>query len=159
MKLRSLLFALLLLYTMTNPEISLAQSGATGSKSASQPIALWPNGAPGEKGNIGEEKDMSKPTDNKVAGRELIRLGNVSNPTITVYRPSKQKDTGAAMVVCPGGGYHILALDLEGTEVCEWLNSIGGYGHITQIPCASAGRIAQVCASFAGCPTGIRYGT
>jgi acetyl esterase/lipase len=125
MKLRSLLFALLLLYTMTNPEISLAQSGATGSKSASQPIALWPNGAPGEKGNIGEEKDMSKPTDNKVAGRELIRLGNVSNPTITVYRPSKQKDTGAAMVVCPGGGYHILALDLEGTEVCEWLNSIG----------------------------------
>ncbi|WP_197901632.1 alpha/beta hydrolase [Rhodocytophaga rosea] len=103
----------------------MAQSKTASKPVASPLIALWPNGAPGEKGNIGEEKDMSKPTDNKVAGRELIRLGNVSNPTITVYRPSKEKDTGAAMVVCPGGGYHILALDLEGTEVCEWLNSIG----------------------------------
>ncbi|QHT65545.1 alpha/beta hydrolase [Rhodocytophaga rosea] len=125
MKLRFSLVILLLIYILTNPVIILAQSKTASKPVASPLIALWPNGAPGEKGNIGEEKDMSKPTDNKVAGRELIRLGNVSNPTITVYRPSKEKDTGAAMVVCPGGGYHILALDLEGTEVCEWLNSIG----------------------------------
>ena len=91
-------------------------------------IELWPNGAPGEKGNIGEEKDTTKPTDQLIAGKPVIRLGNVSKPTISVYRPPADKDTGAAVVVCPGGGYHILAMDLEGTEVCDWLNSIGVTG-------------------------------
>ena len=93
-----------------------------------QEIALWPDKAPGEKGDIGEERDMSKPTEGLIAGQPLIRLGNVSKPTITLYRPPAGKDTGAAMLVCPGGGYSILALDLEGSEVCEWLNSIGVTG-------------------------------
>ena len=91
-------------------------------------IELWPNGAPGEKGDLGEEKDTTKPSDNLVAGKSLIRLGNVSKPTISIYRPAAVKDTGAAVLVCPGGGYNILAMDLEGTEVCEWLNSIGVTG-------------------------------
>ena len=91
-------------------------------------LELWPNGAPGEKGNLGEEKDTTKPSDNLVAGKRLIRLGNVSKPTISIYRPPADKDTGAAVLVCPGGGYSILAMDLEGTEVCEWLNSIGVTG-------------------------------
>ncbi|MBC8002074.1 MAG: alpha/beta hydrolase, partial [Opitutaceae bacterium] len=94
----------------------------------SKPIDLWSGAAPGEKGDIGEEKDMTKPTENLVAGKRLIRLGNVTKPTITIYKPAADKDTGAAVVVCPGGGYSILALDLEGTEVCEWLNSIGVTG-------------------------------
>ena len=94
----------------------------------SKPIDLWPTGAPGEQGDIGEEKDMTKPTENLVAGKRLIRLGNVTKPTLTIYKPAPEKDTGAAVVVCPGGGYSILALDLEGTEVCEWLNSIGVTG-------------------------------
>ena len=94
----------------------------------SDAIALWPGEVPGEKGDIGAEKDMSTPKDGKIAGRPLIRLGNVSKPTITLYRPPQDKDTGAAVVVCPGGGYSILALDLEGSEVCEWLNSIGVTG-------------------------------
>lgn len=89
------------------------------------PIKLWPGKAPGDKGNLGEEKDMTKPKDNLVAGRRLIRLGNVTVPTITFYPAPKDKNTGAAVLVCPGGGYNILALDLEGTEICEWLNSIG----------------------------------
>jgi acetyl esterase/lipase len=88
-------------------------------------IRLWPKDAPGEKGDIGEEKDTSKPNEGLVAGKSVIRLGNVSNPTLTVYHPAKAKDTGTAAVVCPGGAYRILAYDLEGTEVCEWLNSIG----------------------------------
>jgi acetyl esterase/lipase len=95
---------------------------------ASEPakvIELWSGGAPGEKGDIGEEGDTTKPTERPTAGKGVIRLGNVSKPTITIYRPPAGKDTGAAVVVCPGGGYKILALDLEGTEVCEWLNSIG----------------------------------
>ena len=89
------------------------------------PFLIWPGMAPGEKGTIGEEKDNTKPTDNIVSGKKVIRLGNVSKPTITVYSPPKNKKNGTAVVVCPGGGYSILAIDLEGTEVCEWLNSIG----------------------------------
>src|SRR5438309_751525 len=89
---------------------------------------LWPQGAPGEKGDIGEEKDTTRTTDQLIAGKPVIRLGNVSKPTISVYRPTADKDTGAAVLVCPGGGYYILAIDLEGTEVCDWLNSIGVTG-------------------------------
>lgn len=89
---------------------------------APQEIALWPSGAPGEKGEFGPEQDTTKPKDNLIAGKPVIRLGNVSKPTITIYPAAKP---GPAVVVFPGGGYHILAMDLEGTEVCEWLNSIG----------------------------------
>jgi acetyl esterase/lipase len=89
------------------------------------PLPLWPNGAPNEPEPLGEEADATKPDDNLVAGEPLIRLANVSNPTITVYHAHEDQATGAAVVVCPGGGYHILALDLEGTEVAEWLNSLG----------------------------------
>ena len=52
----------------------------------------------------------------------------MSKPTIAIYRPAAEKETGAAVMVCPGGGYNILAMDLEGTEVCDWLNSIGVTG-------------------------------
>ncbi len=91
-------------------------------------MALWPNAAPGEKGGIGVETNTSKPNEKLVAGKPVVRLGHVSIPTITLYRPAKHKDTGAAVVVCPGGGYNILAMDLEGTEVCQWLNSLGVTG-------------------------------
>lgn len=94
----------------------------------SAPIPLWPKEAPGEKGGIGEEKDTTGAKGGLVAGKSVIRLGNVSQPTLTVYRPAKDKDTGAAVIICPGGGYNILAYDLEGSEVCEWLNSIGVTG-------------------------------
>ncbi|HXJ90220.1 MAG TPA: alpha/beta hydrolase [Candidatus Binatia bacterium] len=83
-------------------------------------LPLWPHPqATGE-----PETDATTAKDNLVAGRALIRLANVSNPTITLYQP-KGKNSGAAVVVFPGGAYRILAIDLEGTEVCEWLNSIG----------------------------------
>ena len=93
-----------------------------------EPIRLWPKEAPGEKGDIGAEADMTKPTEGLVAGKRVMRIGNVSQPTMTIFSPPKDKDTGAAVLVCPGGGYNILAWDLEGTEVCEWLNSIGVTG-------------------------------
>lgn len=88
-------------------------------------ISLWPGTAPGETNVIGEERDTTKTNENLVAGQRVIRLGNVSKPTITLHRAPQDKDTGATVVVFPGGGYNILALDLEGTEVCDWLNSIG----------------------------------
>jgi acetyl esterase/lipase len=70
------------------------------------------------------EADMTTAKDPLIAGKPLIRLGNVSAPTLTFY-PAKAKNSGAAVVVFPGGGYNILAIDLEGTEVCDWLNSAG----------------------------------
>jgi acetyl esterase/lipase len=106
---------------------SLAWNSAEAADSA-VPVPLWPDRAPGESADVGEEKDLTKPTDDLIAGRRLIRLGHVSRPTFTVHRPPADRDTGAAVLVCPGGGYHILALDLEGTEVCDWLNSVGVTG-------------------------------
>ncbi len=94
----------------------------------SKSVPLWPGQVPGEKASLPPEVDTTKPTEDMVAGKRVIRLGNVSTPTITVYSPDPAKNTGAAVLVCPGGGYFILAMDLEGTEVCEWLNSIGVTG-------------------------------
>src|SRR5438105_4323348 len=95
-------------------------------------VDLWPGMAPGEKGDIGEEADMTKPTENFIAGRRLIRLGNVSKPTMTIMKPAQENDTGAAIVIFPGGGYSILAWDLEGTEVAEWLNKNGVTGIVVK---------------------------
>jgi acetyl esterase/lipase len=67
---------------------------------------------------------MTTAKEGLIAGRPVVRLGNVSVPTLTLYKP-KGKSTGTAVVVFPGGGYNILAIDLEGTEVCDWLNSVG----------------------------------
>jgi acetyl esterase/lipase len=87
-------------------------------------LTLWPNGAPGPNTTTGPEKDMTTAKDSLVAGRPLVHLGNVSVPTLTLFAP-KGTNTGVAVVVFPGGGYNILAIDLEGTEVCEWLTSRG----------------------------------
>ncbi len=106
----------------------LAGLAAAPARAADKPLVLdlWPGSPPGEPKPLAEEeKDTTGPKGDLVAGKRVIRLGNVSKPTLTVYRPAGERNTGAAVVVCPGGGYHILALDLEGTEVCEWLTSRG----------------------------------
>ena len=87
-------------------------------------LPLWPNGAP-EPYHGDPETDITKPTDRLVAGKPLAHLTNISKPTLALYPPPENKNTGAAVVVFPGGSYRILAYDLEGTEVCSWLNSIG----------------------------------
>jgi acetyl esterase/lipase len=114
--------------TLISVVIAFATTSPAFGAVISEPIPLWPKGAPNEKGDVGEEHDTTKPGDGLVSGQRVIRLGNVSKPEITLYRPSKEKDTGTAVVVCPGGGYSILAMDLEGTEICEWFNSIGVTG-------------------------------
>lgn len=88
-------------------------------------LPIWPHGAPGAQSNAPAEVDTTTAQDKLIAGKPLIRLGNVSNPTITLYKPSHATGAGPAVVVFPGGGYKILAIDLEGTEVCDWLNSAG----------------------------------
>ncbi len=87
-------------------------------------LDVWPRGAPGATANPAPEADTTTAKENLIAGKPLVRLGNVSVPTLTLYTPSG-KNTGAAVVVFPGGGYRILAIDLEGTEVCDWLTSSG----------------------------------
>jgi acetyl esterase/lipase len=91
-------------------------------------INVWPGKPPGEVKELPPEVDLTKPDDKPIAGRRIIKLGNVSTPQLAIYRPSTEKDTGAAVVICPGGGHHILAYDLEGTEVATWLNEIGVTG-------------------------------
>jgi acetyl esterase/lipase len=114
---------------MTSPV--LAQKPAWEPAPGHNQMKVWPKGAPSESGAAGaepanpaSEADATTARDNLIAGKPLIRLGNVSMPTITLYSPPG-KNTGAAVVVFPGGAYHILAIDLEGTEVCQWLNSAG----------------------------------
>jgi acetyl esterase/lipase len=88
-------------------------------------LDLWKVAVPGGNAGIGEEKFLDpNPKDKK----PVKRLTNITKPTLTVYRPAKDKDTGAAVVIAPGGGFNILAWDLEGEEVAAWLNSIGVTG-------------------------------
>ncbi len=82
-------------------------------------MPIWPAGRAG-----GDAETWGPVTQTTVAGRQWHYVSNVSRPTLTVYSP-QGKNTGAAVVVFPGGGYQVLAIDLEGTEVCDWLTSKG----------------------------------
>src|SRR2546430_6496059 len=105
------------------------------SAAAAEPlvIEIWPGKVPDESGNIGAERfRMSPALDRKqVEVTEPTRMiTDVTKPTLTIYRPPKEKDSGTAMLICPGGGYWNLYWQLEGEEVAEWLNSIGVTGII-----------------------------
>jgi acetyl esterase/lipase len=83
-------------------------------------IPIWPGAVPDARPVPDSESLETAP--NPVTGLPWVYVRNVSRPTLTVYSPNG-KNTGAAIVVFPGGGYQILAMDLEGTEVCDWLTS------------------------------------
>ena len=87
-------------------------------------VPIWPGVPPHAQQAPGAEVVTTTVNDHLVAGRPWAYVSNVSRPTLTVYAP-KGKNTGAAVVVFPGGGYQILAIDLEGTEACDWLTSKG----------------------------------
>jgi acetyl esterase/lipase len=100
---------------------------------ADKPVVLdvWPGKPAGDDaGKIGEEKFI------EIKSAPNIKwLTNVTKPTLTIYRPAKDKDTGTAVLICPGGGYHNLAWDLEGEDVAAWLNSLGVTGIILKYRC------------------------
>ena len=107
------------------PLLLLAIGGGLAALSAqSGPIPLGPNGAPRATPDPAAESDITTAKDALIAGKPVIRLGHVSKPSLTFY-PPRGTNTGAAITVFPGGGYNILAMDLEGTEVCDWLTSAG----------------------------------
>jgi acetyl esterase/lipase len=82
-----------------------------------QEIRLWPNGAPGSEGRTGNEKLRL------YEGEQII--SNVHHPSITVYLPAKEKATGTAVVLVPGGAYKELWMTHEGYNVAKWLNERG----------------------------------
>lgn len=85
-------------------------------------ILLFPNGAPGETEEMVEHEDI---TGDKVAGCPVLRISNVSQPTITFYPAPPDNNSGTTIIVNPGGGYTILAYNLEGSEICKRFNSFG----------------------------------
>lgn len=87
-------------------------------------VPIWPGAVPDALPVTGPETSTTRDHDHLVAGKPWTYVERVSQPTMTFYTPSG-KNTGAAVVVFPGGGYWILAIDLEGTEVCDWLTANG----------------------------------
>lgn len=87
-------------------------------------VPIWPGEAPDAQPVKGPETSMTTVKDDTVAGKPYTYVEHVSRPTLTVYSPTT-RNTGVAVVVFPGGGYQGLAIDLEGTEVCDWLTSSG----------------------------------
>src|ERR1700722_12405120 len=87
-------------------------------------IAIWPGTPPDSMAVVAAGPETVEMAKNLIAGKSGRFVTNVTRPTITVY-PPKIKNTGAAVVVFPGGGYVDLAIDLEGTEVCDWLTAKG----------------------------------
>src|SRR5438876_11687647 len=96
---------------------------------ASDPLVvdLWPGKAPGDVGINGQE--VSRIHQSPIVGPTKL-ITNVTKPTLTIYQPAKNENTGTAMVICPGGGYWDLYWELEGEEVAAWLNSLGMTGII-----------------------------
>jgi acetyl esterase/lipase len=116
---KPLMFALWIVFTC---DCLTAQQPAWQPSPGHTQVAIWPGTAPHARPVPGIEETAEG--DSPVAGRPWLEVRNVSRPTMTVYKP-KGRNTGAAVVVLPGGGYRILAIDLEGTEVCDWLTSKG----------------------------------
>ena len=98
------------------PLLCLALALFVSTTFAAEPVTLklWPEGVPGEI-TVKPPDPKAKPNPNVVT--------NVTEPTLTIYQP--EKPSGTAIIVAPGGGYRFLSIKHEGTQVCEWLNSIG----------------------------------
>jgi len=90
-------------------------------------VDLWPGKVPGDVGITGQETSRIHPS--PIVGPTKL-ITNVTKPTLSIYQPARDKNTGTAMVICPGGGYWDLYWELEGEEVAAWLNSVGMTGII-----------------------------
>ena len=101
-----------------------AQTSAWQPTPGHRQLPIWPTSVLHRHTPAGPETKTTRPDDHLVADRPWTYIQNVSQPTLTVYSPPEH-NTGAAVIVFPGGGYQILAIDLEGTEVCDWLTARG----------------------------------
>jgi acetyl esterase/lipase len=110
------------------PRLCAAQAGWQPAAGHTQ-IALWPGTPPDARPGVGTEAvhfaiDAGTGVRKLAGGKPYSYIENVTRPTITVYSPTA-RNTGAAVIVYPGGGFNILAMDIEGTEVCDWLTANG----------------------------------
>lgn len=107
---RSLVVNIGMLFATVLPQIALSQ----------EVIPLWPDGAiPNTISGV----QLAEKSETDANG--ILRISNVSVPIITAYLPPNDKATGTAVMICPGGGYSILAASHEGSDVARWFNSIG----------------------------------
>jgi acetyl esterase/lipase len=103
--------------------LSAQESGWQPSPGHTQ-VPIWPGAVPDAAAVVPAGPETAEVSKDLIAGKPVKGVSNVTQPTMTVYSP-KGKNTGAAVVVFPGGGYQELAIDLEGTEVCDWLTPKG----------------------------------
>ncbi len=96
-------------------------------------VDLWPGKTPGDVGIA--QAEGTRIYQSPILGEPTKLVTYVSKPTLTIYRPAKAKNTRAAMLICPGGGYHELFWELEGEEVAAWLNERGMTGIILKYRC------------------------
>lgn len=96
-------------------------------------VALWPGKVPGDVGI--PDAETIRIYQSPILGGPTKLVTNVTRPTLTIYQPPKETNTGTAMLICPGGGYHNLFWELEGEEVAAWLNSAGMTGIILKYRC------------------------
>ena len=103
-------------------------------------IYLWPGKVPGEL------KEKQPPVIDTSKNDKILRFDEVTNPAIEVFLPDEAINNGSAVIVCPGGGYNILAYDLEGTEIAGWLNKLGFTAFVLQyrIPDKKEGALQDV---------------
>jgi acetyl esterase/lipase len=123
--------------------ISLLLIIMTGFDSFSQNkdlIYLWPGKVPGE------TKEKSGPVKAATENDNILRISEVTDPAVEVFLPKKSEANGAAVIICPGGGYQILAYDLEGTEIAAWLNKNGYAAFVLQyrVPQKKEGALQDV---------------
>ncbi|MCP5555210.1 MAG: hypothetical protein H7A54_16335 [Akkermansiaceae bacterium] len=89
-------------------------------------LNLWPAIPPEPAAKVeGAERDLTKPEDKLIAGLPIIKPGHVRTPQMQVFPPDKAEANGGRGSSAPGGGISILAWDLDGTEMAEWMNSLG----------------------------------
>jgi acetyl esterase/lipase len=103
-------------------------------------IYLWPGEVPGE------QKEKQEPSIQSSQNDNVLRLSEVTNPAIEIWLPDPKTRNGAAIIICPGGGYRILAYDKEGTEIAAWLNKLGFTAFVLQyrIPDKKEGALQDV---------------
>jgi acetyl esterase/lipase len=118
---KPLLLAICVAVVVRSPS---AQADAWQPSPGHTQLQIWPGAVPDAEPVAAATVETVEAGESRVAGKPYLEIHNVSRPTLTVYSP-KGRNTGAAVVVFPGGGYKILAIDLEGTEVCDWLTSRG----------------------------------
>jgi acetyl esterase/lipase len=100
--------------------LALALCSSAGRAGDPMVVNLWQGKAPGETSDFSEEKTTKK--------ADHIEVTNIVKPTLLIYHPDKEKDTGTSLIIAPGGAYQFLSLDMEGENVAKWCSSIGVTG-------------------------------